>query len=48
MIYLDYYNLLGLSNKKKPRPLKGRGSLLLTYLYRLNKNNDPSMIGAPI
>ena len=20
----------------------------LTYLYRLNKNNDPSMIGAPI
>ena len=20
----------------------------LTYLYRLNKNNDPNMIGAPI
>ena len=25
---------------------KGRGSFI--YLYRLNKNNDPSIIGAPI
>ena len=43
-IYIPIYLILYLLHQIQTiQPIRK-----LTYLYRLNKNNDPNMIGAPI